>query len=103
MFKPIITWDIYEVKTISTPVNGVMLRGRIRKLGLENKRNILVENTEDAKGLVRFAVPSGEDTSIIQDYLHNLMSDVTITLVKENIPNPILSKLRVNDESRYTL
>ena len=41
MYKEIIKWDIYEIKTKSTSINGVMLRGKIRKLCLENKRNVL--------------------------------------------------------------
>jgi hypothetical protein len=103
MFEKLIKWDIYEIKTETTPINGVMLRGRIRKLGLNKERNILVENTEDINESVRFAVPSGEDVAEILDYLHSIISDVTIDKVSNSIPNPVLSKLKVNLEDRYTL
>ena len=96
-------WDIYELTSTSTSVNGIMLRGRIRKFGLKNKRNILAENTEDIDNGVRFAIPAGEDASLIVAYLHSIIVDALIRKVKENVPNPVLSKLKVNDESRYTL
>jgi len=103
MFKQLIEWDIYEIKTETTPINGVMLRGRIRKLCLNKERNVLVENTEDINESVRFAVPSGEDAAEILEYLHSIIPDVTIDKVLNNIPNPVLSKLKVNLEDRYTL
>lgn len=80
-----------------------MLRGRIRKLCLENKRNVLVENTEDIEKRVRFAVPSGEDISVILEYLIKIIPDIEIKKVEKNVPNPVLSKLKLNIESRYKL
>ncbi|MFT4326272.1 MAG: hypothetical protein ACMXYK_02105 [Candidatus Woesearchaeota archaeon] len=103
MTMRLILWDIYEIQTKNTPINGVMLRGRIRKLSLENNRNVLLENTQDIENSVRFAVPVGEDISNIKKYLYTIIPDVSITLVKENIPNPVLSKLKINIEDRYTL
>jgi len=103
MFKEIIKWDIYEIQTKQTPINGVMLRGRIRKLCLEAGRNVLVENTRDVEGAVRFAVPSKEDVQAIREYLERILPDASIYLVLESIPNPVLSKLKVNIEDRYTL
>jgi|TARA_B100001964_G_C13711543_1_gene370505 hypothetical protein len=103
MYKEIIKWDIYEIKTKSTSINGVMLRGKIRKLCLENKRNVLAENTQDIEKSVRFAIPTGEDPSTIQEYLHKILPDASIELVREKIPNPVLSKLKINIEDRYTL
>ena len=99
----IIKWDIYEIKTKSTATNGVMLRGRIRKFCLESNRNVLAENTSDIENTVRFAIPSGEDSSAITEYLNQILPDVSVDLVKENVPNPVLSKLKVNIEDRYTL
>ena len=99
----IIKWDIYEIQTETTPINGVMLRGRIRKFCLENNRNVLAENTQDIEKSVRFAIPSGEDVSAIKEYLNKIIPDVSIELVRENIPNPVISKLKVNIEDRYTL
>ncbi|MFT4311202.1 MAG: hypothetical protein ACMXX7_01095 [Candidatus Woesearchaeota archaeon] len=99
----IIKWNIYEIKTKTTPLTGVMLRGRIRKFCLENNRNVLAENTQDIEKSVRFAIPFGEDVSEIKEYLKKIIPDVSVELVRENIPNPVLSKLKVNFEDRYTL
>ena len=99
----LINWDIYEVRTKKTTINGVMLRGRIRKLCLEKSRNVLVENTQDVENSVRFAIPTGEDPTDVEKYLNKVLPDVTIKLVKEKISNPILSKLKVNLEERYDL
>jgi|TARA_Y100000034_G_C6600741_1_gene261325 hypothetical protein len=103
MSMDLIKWDMYEIQTKTTPINGIMLRGRIRKFCLEKNRNVLAENTQDIEKSVRFAIPSGEDVSAIKDYLNKIISDVSVELIRENIPNPILSKLKVNIEDRYTL
>ena len=103
MYKELIKWDIYEIKTKSSPITGVMYRGRIRKFGLENNRNILTENTQDIEKSVRFAIPSGEDSSDIERYINSISHDATVKLVRENVLNPILSKLKINIEDRYTL
>ena len=93
MFKEVIGWDIYEIQAESTTINGVMLRGRIRKFCLEKNRNVLAENTQEIEKSVRFAVPTGEDPSDIKEYLVKLIQDVKIELVEEDIKNPVLSKL----------
>jgi len=103
MKKELIAWDIYEIQTEHTPVTGVKFRGRIRKLCLENDINVLVENTEDIEGAVRFAVLHGEDTSLIIDYVQSIIADASIELVREAVKNPVLSKLKVNIQDRYTL
>jgi hypothetical protein len=103
MNKEIIKWDIYEIRTEGTPINGVMLRGRIRKFCLERDRNILAENTEDIDNSVRFGIPTGEDASEIIEYLNKILPDVIVELVLNDIGNPILSKLKVNKEERYEI
>lgn len=103
MFKEIIKWDIYEIRTESALMVGVMLRGRIRKFCLENNRNVLVENTQDIENSVRFAIPVGENHADINLYLRKILPNVKVELVKESIPNPVLSKLKVNIEDRYIL
>jgi len=103
MIEKLIKWDIYEIKTETTPINGVMLRGRIRKFCLENSRNALVENTEDIENSVRFAIPTGEDSIEIEKYVLSVAPDANIEQVMKAIPNPVLSKLKVNLEDRYTL
>lgn len=103
MSETLISWDVYEIKTESSPITKVMLRGRIRKFCLINQRNILVENAEDAENVVRFAVLSGEDILDIRNYLEKILPDTHIEKIKENVFNPVLSKMKVNLEERYTL
>lgn len=80
-----------------------MLRGRIRKLGIKNGFNVLAENTEDIENGVRFAVQHSQDKETINTYLRKIIDDVKVSLVLEKCPNPVLSKLKVNIESRYNL
>ena len=102
MNTPLLHWDIYEIKTESTPIQGVMLRGRLRKFYLEKVKNILLENDE-AEPIVRFAVLHGEGIDDLKEYIHSLATDLTVTLVLEKVANPVLSKLKVNQEERYTI
>lgn len=99
----LLTWDIYEIRTTQTEIHGVMLRGRIRKLGLQHARNVLCENASDAENCVRFALPHGESPDIFIDYLKSIIPDVAVTPVATEVANPVLSKLQVNKEERYTL
>ena len=103
MSRKLIVWDIYEIKTKSSPLTKVMLRGRIRKICLENNKNVLVENSEDSENTVRFGVIAGEDIEIIKKYLDGILSDVLIEKIKEKVQNPVLSKMKVNLEDRYSL
>ncbi len=104
MDKPsLYTWNIYEIHTAQTEIHDVMLRGRIRKLGLEHEFNVLCENATDEINCVRFAVLSNEDAKRVIDYLQRIIPDVTVEVVAEDIKNPVLSKLKVNKEERYTL
>lgn len=52
----LLSWNVYEISAIKSSLNGVMLRGRIRKLGIQNGFNVIVENTSDKENCVRFAV-----------------------------------------------
>jgi hypothetical protein len=103
MSEKLLFWDVYEISSEKSLLNGVMLRGRIRKLGIEKKFNVLVENTEDAKNGVRFAVINSKDKEVITKYLKEIIDDVRVSTVLEKCPNPVLSKLKVNVESRYSL
>lgn len=98
-----IAWDIYEIATEKTEIHGVMLRGRIRKLGLQHGFNVLCENAIDAEKCVRFAVTSTQDAEKVTEYLHSIIPDVHVSLVLQHVVNPVLSKLKVNQEDRYTL
>lgn len=99
----LLMWDIYEIHTTQTEIHGVMLRGRIRKLGLEQGFNVLCENATDEEKCVRFAVLSHEDAKIVTDYLKSIIPDVTVVPVAESVRNPVLSKLKVNKDERYIL
>jgi len=99
----LLNWHIYEITTQNTEIHGVMLRGRIRKLGLEQGFNVLCENATDKEHCVRFAVLRREDAERITDYIKSIIPDVTVGLVAEGVNNPVLSKLKVNKVERYTL
>ena len=103
MAEKLFYWDIYSITTKNTEVHGVMLRGRIRKLGLENGFNVLCENATDAENCVRFAVLNAEDAAKVFEYLRGIIADVQISSVQQQVVNPVLSKLKVNEEDRYTL
>ena len=96
-------WDIYEIRTRGSAINGVMLRGRIRKLGLEKQFNVLVENTQDTENGVRFAVLEEASAEQVSSYLHSILKDAIVKRVAESVANPVLSKVKVNQESRYEL
>lgn len=99
--KALLYRDIYDIMADQTSLNGVMLRGRLRKLWLQYGQNIILENTSDRENGVRFGLLTGESPEIVETYLHSLADDITIVLVQEKVPNPILSKLKVNQQERY--
>jgi len=80
-----------------------MFRGRVRKFCLEKERNVLVENSENGEEEVYFAIPTGEDPREIIQYIETIIPSANILLAMKAIPNPVLSKAKVNDETRYTL
>lgn len=99
----ILKWTVYEITTKATPIHGVMLRGRLRKLALQNNFNLLAENATDQDNCVRFAVSNEEDAVIVIDFLKSILEDVSVTKLDGTYQNPVLSKLKVNIEARYTL
>lgn len=103
MNKELIIWDIYEVRPSSTPVTWVSFRWRLRKFAVEKNINLLVENTEDIVWSTRFALISWESSEEIKSYIFKKYLGTQIELVMKDTPNPILSKLRTNIESRYEL
>lgn len=96
-------WNVYEISARESSLNGVMLRGRIRKYGLENSINVLTENTEDMENGVRYATLTHEEGEQISVYVRSVVTDAAIRLVGSGVVNPVLSKLKVNLEERYTL
>lgn len=99
----LITWDIYEITTEGSEIHGVMLRGRIRKFALQNNTNLLTENAEDSPNAVRFALQHKEDASSTISFIKSIVADSNVALIAEAVPNPVLSKMVVNKEERYTI
>ena len=99
----LLKWDIYDISSTTSSLNGVMLRGRIRKLGIERGFNVLAENTDDRENGVRFAVLSEKDASVVSNYLDTIAADIVVYLVERGVENPVLSKMKVNIAERYTL
>lgn len=94
---------MYEVYSNQTPIHGVKLRGTVRKRANDNWINLLIENARDIEDrqCVRFCVLSENDYSKIYEYIQTLVPDVEITLVIDQISNPIPSSLKHNIDSRY--
>ena len=103
MNHELLTWDIYEITTAGAPVNGVKLRGRIRKFGIAGGFNVLAENTADVENGVRFAVLDKQAGEQVAAFVRSLVEGCSVTLVAEAVPNPVLSKLVVNEEGRYDI
>jgi len=99
----ILNWYIYEVTTEQTSIKGVMFRGRLRKLGLKNNVNILAENASDKENCVRFALLEEPSFGIVAEYIKDIAPDSKIELIARDVSNPVLSKMKVNIETRYTL
>lgn len=94
-------WDIYEIRSQSS-LHGVMLRGRLRKFANQQNINLLTENEENGAS-VRFALLAESDSAIMTTFIVSLVPDAHVERVCEKIPNPVLSKLQVNVDERYTL
>jgi hypothetical protein len=99
----LLSWNIYEIESTGAVLHGIKLRGRIRKFTIEKGITCLVENASDKENTVRFAVITGADPEEIFDFVKTLLSSSTITMVLEKVPNPVLSKIKVNDVSRYSI
>jgi hypothetical protein len=98
-----ITWKIFEITTKETLIQGVMLRGRLRKLAIQHKTDLLTENSSDKQNCVRFAIKKPDSEEFVIKYIRTILEDSEINLVADNVTNPVLSKIKVNDDSRYTL
>lgn len=96
-----IFFDLYEILSKAGMIHGVKLRGRIRKFTIESGIVCLVENAQDEEGVVRFGLLAGEDVKPILKFIKDIIPDVVVVDSLKNIPNPVLSKLKVNELSRY--
>ncbi len=96
----LLVWDVYEISADKSEITGVKMRGKLRKWGVQNGINILVENTEDVEKRVRFAIIEGTDTHKINEFLKGVVApDIKIELKLKGIHNPVLSKLKINHEN----
>ncbi len=96
-------WDIYEIQSDADKLHGVMLRGRIRKFTIENDIVCLAENASDKENAVRFALLANTDPAKVAGIIQQLIPGSSVSKVLESVKNPVLSKLKVNDLSRYPL
>jgi len=96
-------WDVYEITIKETPIHGVRLRGRLRKYALSKNINLLTENASDKENVVRFALEENDNPEEIKHFLKSLIEDAEINLIEKSLSNPILSKMKVNIESRYSI
>lgn len=99
----LLAWDVYDISADESSLNGVMLRGRIRKYGIEHHINVLAENTEDRENGVRFAVLESAHADAIGAYVLTIIPDASIALLESGVQNPVLSKAKVNITDRYSL
>ncbi len=97
------TWDLYEITANAELLHGVKLRGRIRKFAIEKEITCLVENASDTENTVRFALLANTSPADISDFIKSLLPGASIVAALKDTPNPVLSKLKVNDSSRYEI
>lgn len=99
----LLAWNLYEIKCDCAELHGVKLRGRIRKFALEQDITCLVENATDEENVVRFALLADTDPKSVSDFVKTLIPEASIHETLKAVPNPVLSKLKVNDPSRYEI
>ena len=97
----ILTWDIFEIRCDCEVLHGVKLRGRIRKFTLEHSTSCLVENASDEGNVVRFALLADSSAEAVSKFVKSILPEATITDSMKSVPNPVLSKLKVTDSTRY--
>lgn len=96
-------WDVYEITTVGTQIKNVMFRGRIRKYAIQQNINLLTENASDKENVVRFAIEGSQKPDDIITFLKSIASDTEVTLIQKDLVNPVLSKMKVNIEDRYSI
>ncbi len=96
-------WDFYEIRSKNAKLHGVKLRGRLRKFTIQKEITCLMENASDEDNVVRFALITNSDPEPVLSFIKNLVPDAVITESLKNTPNPVLSKLKINDHTRYEI
>lgn len=96
-----IFWDLYEIRCRKELLHNIKLRGRIRKFTIEHNITCIVENAQDKENIVRFGLIAGSSVSLLLEFIKSILAEAEIVNCLKNVPNPVLSKLKVNDLSRY--
>lgn len=66
-------------------------------------KNLFAENASDKENSVRFALLVGEDSNLFRTFLEEKFPGVSVEILLSSVPNPVLSKIKVNDTTRYDL
>jgi hypothetical protein len=96
-----LSWDVYEITSEENSLTGVKLRGTLRKFAIENQIDLIPENAEDQPNTVRYSILANASNKIILSFISNLIPDATVIKVLTCVQNPVSSKLKINDKSRY--
>lgn len=99
----LLSWNVYEIRSDNDALHGVKLRGRVRKFAIERGLTCLVENASDEENVVRLALLCGSSPDSITEFVEALVPGTKMIEIMREVPNPVLSKLNVNDVSRYSL
>jgi hypothetical protein len=62
-----------------------------------------MENASDEENVVRFALLTYTDPSPVINFINELVPEAVVSESLKDVPNPVLSKLKVNDDSRYEI
>lgn len=97
-----------NVKRIASLETGKgKISSRMRKFAIKQGVNLLVENDQKSSKVIRVAVLEYEWNQTIshqlRDFIKSIDGTVNISTELENVINPVLSKLKINDESRYEI
>ncbi len=105
--QKLLTWTIFEVNS-KTEIQGVMFRGKLRKFAtVTMELNFLIENDEAKKTCIRFAILDEDAGHVtvtrLTKFIKEICPDAEVSFQLQSIANPVLSKLQVNDLSRYKI
>ena len=98
-----LTWNIHEISCNCDSLHGVKFRGRIRKYTIEHGIPCLIENASDKENVVRFALLEDTHLEEVAAFIKMQMPEAKVSPSLQNVKNPVLSKLKVNDASRYEI
>jgi len=62
-----------------------------------------MENASDKENVVRFALLENTHLEQVTAFIKTQMPEAQVSPSLQNVKNPVLSKLKVNDTSRYEI